>query len=118
MIMVMTRMMIIIIKVEELLVPWSDPQRRDSQSLEEEHKLQRPGGENWFYAADGDNGAYNMVIVMVVVRTVKTMVLSQLMYLVIPCMLVGFPKQDVVPHSTGLLKFKRTHCVSKNRKID
>ena len=47
MIMVMTRMMmmIIIIKVEELLVPWSDPQRRDSQSLEEEHKLRRPGGE-------------------------------------------------------------------------
>ena len=50
-----------------------------------------------------------MVIVMVVVRTVRTMamVLSQLMYLVIPGVLVGFPKQDVVPHSTGLLKFIR-----------
>ena len=43
-----------------------------------------------------------MVIVMAVVRTVKTMVLLQLMYLVIPGVLVGFPKQDVVPHSTGL----------------
>ena len=43
-----------------------------------------------------------MVIVMVVARTVKTMVLLQLMYLVIPGMLVSFPKQDVVPHSTGL----------------
>ena len=61
-----------------------------------------------------------MVIVMVVVRTVRTMamVLSQLMYLVIPGVLVGFPKQDVVPHSTGLLKFKRTHHVNKNRWID
>ena len=50
-----------------------------------------------------------MVIVMVVVRTVRTMAmaLSQLMYLVIPGVLVGFPKQDVVPHSTGLLKFIR-----------
>ena len=35
-----------------------------------------------------------MVIVMVVVRTVRTMamVLSQLMYLVIPGVLVSFPK--------------------------
>ena len=78
-------MMIFIIKVEELLVPWSDPQRRDSQSLEEEHKLQQPGSENWFYAADGDNGTYNMVIVMVVARTVKTMVLSQLTLLYQAC---------------------------------
>ena len=65
-----------------------------------------------------DNGVYNMVIVMVVARTVKTMILSQLMYLVIPGVLVSFPKQDVVPHSTGLLKFKRTHHVNKNRWID
>ena len=33
-----------------------------------------------------------MVIVMAVVRTVKAMVLLQLMYLVIPGMLVGFSK--------------------------
>ena len=42
-----------------------------------------------------------MVIVLAVART-KEMVLLQLMYLVIPGMLVRFPKQDVVPHSTGL----------------
>ena len=59
-----------------------------------------------------------MVIVMVVARTVKTMVLSKLMYLVIPGVLVGFPKQDVVPHSTGLLKLRITHHVNKNRWID
>ena len=59
-----------------------------------------------------------MVIVLAVARTVKAMVLLQLMYFVIPGMLVSFPKQDVVPHSTGLLKLKRTHHVNKNRWID